>query len=193
MTTADSILPTKYGTFKVKVFKFKDDNKEHAALIKGNNFNNEVLVRIHSSCLTGDVFTSLRCDCYEQLRISLMKIGKAKSGVLIYLNQEGRGIGLVNKIQAYALQENGLDTVEANKHLGFTADPRSYKTAAQILKNLNIQKITLLTNNPDKIKQLEGFGITVFKTIPIEITPNSINYRYLNTKKIKMGHKLKLV
>ncbi|MCL5784208.1 MAG: GTP cyclohydrolase II [Patescibacteria group bacterium] len=193
MKVASASLPTKYGLFKILVFKSKKDNLEHVALVKGEDFKKEALVRIHSRCLTGDVFSSLRCDCHEQLQKSLQKIGKAKNGVLIYLNQEGRGIGLVNKIKAYALQEAGLDTVQANEQLGFTADTRSYEIAAQILKDLNIQKINLLTNNPDKINQLEALGITITKRIPLETIPNKIDKIYLMTKKNKFGHKLKLV
>lgn len=192
MTTASATLPTKYGLFTIKVFKSKD-NLEHVALVKGKDFKKEVLVRIHSSCLTGDVFWSLRCDCHEQLQESLTKIGQAKSGVLIYLNQEGRGIGLVNKIKAYALQENGLDTVEANQRLGLAIDSRSYQVAAEILKTLNIYNVNLLTNNPDKISQLKLHGITVKKCIPLEIIPHHINKNYLKTKKNKLGHKLNLV
>lgn len=193
MKIASATLPTKYGIFKLKVFKSKKDGLEHVALIKGNDFKKPVLVRIHSRCLTGDVFSSLRCDCRKQLIAGLTKISKAKNGVLIYLNQEGRGIGLANKIRAYALQEKGFDTVEANEQLGFAADPRSYEVAAKILKDLNICKINLLTNNPDKTSQLENFGVKVIKTIPIEIAPNSTNLEYLKTKKYKLGHKLKLV
>ncbi len=162
-------------------------------LVKGEKFNKPVLVRIHSQCLTGEVFNSLRCDCGAQLIKSLTLIGKAKSGVLIYLNQEGRSIGLINKIKAYALQEKGLDTVEANEQLGFAADPRSYESAAHILKDLNIKQIDLLTNNPEKINQLKKFGISIRAVIPLEITPNPVDLSYLITKKKKMGHKLKLV
>lgn len=190
---AAATLPTTFGIFKIIVYKSLEDNLEHVTLIKGKDHKSTPLVRIHSQCLTGEVFISLRCDCRNQLIESLSLIGKSKSGVLIYLNQEGRGIGLANKIKAYALQEKGLDTVEANEQLGFAADPRSYKVAAQILKNLNIPQIDLLTNNPDKINQLKKFGIKVRKSIPLEITPNPININYLKTKKYKMGHKLKLV
>lgn len=187
------MLPTSYGIFKIIIYKSSDDKLEHAVLIKGQNLTEPVLVRIHSRCLTGDVFSSLRCDCREQLIVGLTKIGKVKNGVLIYLSQEGRGIGLGNKIKAYALQEKGFDTVEANEQLGFAADPRSYKVAAQILKDLKIKQINLLTNNPDKVNQLNKLGIKVEKTIPLEITPNPIDISYLKTKKNKMGHKLKLV
>ncbi len=187
------MLPTTYGIFKIIIYRSLEDNLEHVVLIRDQNITEPALVRIHSQCLTGEVFTSQKCDCREQLMTGLTKISKAKNGVLIYLNQEGRGIGLANKIKAYALQENGLDTVEANEQLGFAADPRSYKVAAHILKDLNIQQITLLTNNPDKISQLKKFGIKVKRVIPLEIMSNPININYLKTKKNKMGHKLKLV
>lgn len=193
MRAALAVLPTKYGIFKIIIFKSKKDNLEHVALVKGENFRTEVLVRIHSQCLTGDTFSSLRCDCHEQLQQSLIKIGKAKNGVLIYLNQEGRGIGLTNKIKAYSLQEKGFDTISANKQLGLAVDLRNYKIAAQILKNLEISKISLLTNNPDKTNQLRAFGITISKCIPLETIPNKINQKYLKTKKNKLGHNLKLV
>ncbi|MBU1000858.1 GTP cyclohydrolase II [Patescibacteria group bacterium] len=190
---ASAALPTTYGVFQIRIYKSPEDGLEHVVLIKGKKIKEPILVRIHSECLTGEVFTSLRCDCRDQLIKSLTEISKAKSGILIYLNQEGRGIGLTNKIKAYALQENGLDTVEANEQLGFATDLRSFKVAAQILKKLKICKINILTNNPDKITQLENFGIQINKTIPLEIKPNLIDIRYLKTKKYKMGHKLKLV
>lgn len=190
---ASAALPTIYGIFQIIVYKSKKDNLEHVTLLYGNKFKEPVLVRIHSECLTGEVFGSLKCDCKDQLNASFKKISKAKSGVLIYLNQEGRGIGLTNKIKAYTLQEKGLDTVQANEQLGFAADLRSYKVAAQILLDLRICKIQLLTNNPDKIYQLEKFGVTVEKCIPLEITPSQEDLNYLKTKKYKMGHKLKLV
>lgn len=190
---ASAILPTTYGIFKIIIYRSLEDKLEHAVLVKGQNFTGPVLTRIHSQCLSGESFSSLRCDCKDQLIKSLTKIGKSKKGVLIYLSQEGRGIGLANKIKAYALQEKGLDTVEANEQLGFAADPRSYKAAAQILKDLKIQQITLLTNNPDKISQLKKFGIKVKQAVPLEITSNPISISYLKTKKHKMGHKLKLV
>lgn len=188
---ASAILPTIYGIFNIKVYTAA--KLEHVALLKGKNFKNPVLVRIHSRCLTGDVFSSLKCDCHEQLQESFTRIGRVKNGALIYLNQEGRGIGLVNKIKAYALQETGLDTIQANEQLGFTADPRSYKIAARILKDLGINEINLLTNNPDKAKQLKLYGIKVIKCIPLEIPPNKFSKNYLKTKKNKLGHKLKLV
>lgn len=191
--TTAATLPTKFGLFQIIVFKSKADNLEHVALVKRENFNQPVLVRIHSCCLTGDVFSSLRCDCHEQLQKSLQKIGQAENGVLIYLNQEGRGIGLVNKIKAYSLQEKGLDTVDANNTLGLPSDSRNYSAAAKILKDLNIKTINLLTNNPDKINQLTQYGITVKQRISLEINPNPNNQTYLKTKKNKLGHKLNLV
>lgn len=190
--TASAVLPTSYGIFKIIIYT-SPDKLEHVVLLKGSDFTNPVLTRIHSACLTGEVFSSLKCDCHDQLTISLKKISKSKNGVLIYLNQEGRSIGLVNKIKAYALQETGLDTVQANEQLGFSADARSYEAAAQILKDLNIRQILLLTNNPDKAGQLKNFGIIVKRCIPLEITPNQADRSYLKTKKYKLGHKLKLV
>lgn len=190
---ATANLPTTYGLFKIYVFKSRQDGLEHAALVKGQNLIHPVLARIHSSCLTGDTFSSTRCDCNKQLQKSLQKIGKARNGILIYLNQEGRGIGLVNKIKAYALQEEGLDTIDANNALGLPSDARDYNVAAEILKDLNIKTINLLTNNPDKINQLTKYGININKRIPLEITPKKTNRNYLKTKKNKFGHKLRLV
>lgn len=189
---ASANLPTSFGIFKIIVYQAKG-KEEHVALVKGVKLIEPVLVRIHSSCLTGEVFSSLKCDCKHQLNTSLKTIAKAKNGVLIYLHQEGRNIGLSNKIKAYALQETGLDTVQANEQLGFAADERDYLAAAQILKDLKISKIMLLTNNPDKTNQLKEHGIEIVKCLPLEITPNSHNLKYLKTKKIKLGHKLKLV
>ena len=189
---ASSVLPTAYGTFKISVYKSLSDNREHVVLLKGN-IKQPILVRIHSQCLTGDTFLSLKCDCREQLHKSLELINKAGSGVVLYLNQEGRGIGLSNKIKAYSLQDLGHDTIEANHALGLPADARDYKTAADILKHLGIKKINLLTNNSDKEKQLIAFGIHVNKCIPIESEPNGINDKYLVTKKNKLGHKLTTV
>lgn len=190
---AAATLPTSYGIFQIRIYKSLEDNLEHAVLLSNQKIKEPALVRIHSQCLTGEVFTSLRCDCRDQLRESLKKIAQTKNGILIYLNQEGRGIGLANKIKAYALQEKGFDTVQANEQLGFAADPRTYEVAAQILKDLDICQINLLTNNPDKISQMENFGITIKKIIPLEIAPNQIDTDYLRTKKYKLGHKLKLV
>ncbi len=192
MNTVLASLPTQYGIFKIKVYKAKD-GLEHVALIKGDDFEKEVLVRVHSRCLTGDVFSSLKCDCKDQLVTSLTEISKVKNGILIYLNQEGRGIGLTNKIKAYALQEKGMDTVDANNALGLPPDARDYQVAAKILKDLNIKTINLLTNNQSKIDQLTRYGITIKKRIPLEIAPRSASLSYLKTKKYRMGHKLKLV
>ena len=188
MKPASAILPTKYGLFKILIYK------SDAVLIMGNIKNQKpVLVRIHSLCLTGDSFYSLRCDCGWQLQTSMEKIQKAGRGIIIYLNQEGRGIGLNNKIKAYALQDKGLDTVDANHVLGLPTDTRDYSPAADILKDLHIQSINLLTNNPRKIDQLEKYGIAVRKRIPLEVTPNKNNKNYLKTKKEKLGHHLELV
>lgn len=190
---ASARLPTIYSTFQIIIYKSIKDKLEHSVLLKGKVSKRPTLVRVHSQCFTGDILSSLRCDCREQLVESLTKIGKARNGVLIYLNQEGRGIGLANKIKAYALQDKGYDTIEANKRLGFAPDARDYETAAAVLKDLNIQKIVLLSNNPDKARQLENYGIKVIKYISLEITPNKINKHYLKTKKDKLGHKLTLV
>lgn len=186
--TASSKLPTRYGNFTISVYKSIIDNKEHVALRLGDKLNSPVLTRIHSQCLTGDTLFSEKCDCGEQLRLSLKKINEKGEGILIYLNQEGRGIGLTNKIKAYALQEKGLDTVEANEALGLPVDGRDFKTAFEILNDLGIKQINLLTNNPEKISQLEKSGISVKNQIPISIKPNPVNKDYLLTKKIKLGH-----
>ncbi len=191
-TKSEATLPTKYGDFLIQIYK-EETGKEHSVLIKNLTQQNPVLVRIHSSCRTGDVFGSLRCDCGPQLDHALKYIEKNGSGLLLYLNQEGRGIGLFNKIKAYALQDQGLDTVEANERLGFAPDPRDYHIASAILEDLNVSKIELLTNNPDKEKQLAEYGITVTKRIPLEIAPNKFDKRYLKTKKEKLHHKLTLV
>ena len=190
--TAASTLPTKYGNFKLIIYKSVVDKKEHIALVKGK-ITNAIFLRIHSQCLTGDTLSSLRCDCGEQLRKSMKLINKFGSGVILYLNQEGRGIGLTNKIKAYALQDKGHDTVEANESLGFPIDARQYKIAVNILKDLGISKVNLLTNNPDKAKQLTGFGIEIVKTTSLEIKPNKVNKRYLTTKKRKLAHNLRFV
>lgn len=189
---ATSTLPTLYGTFQISVYRSIIDNREHTVLFKGN-VRQPLLTRIHSQCFTGDTLLSLRCDCRQQLHQSLDLISKAGSGVVLYLNQEGRGIGLVNKIKAYSLQDLGHDTVEANHTLGLPADARNYQVAADILKDLGIEKIRLLTNNPDKEKQLATFGIHVTKCIPIESQPNGVNTKYLMTKKRKLGHRLTTV
>jgi len=188
---ATANLPTLYGTFQAKVFTSDVDTYEHVALIKGNVDTDEpVLVRVHSSCLTGDVFASKRCDCGEQLHKAMARVEKAGRGVVLYMNQEGRGIGLGNKIKAYALQEQGLDTVEANEELGFAADLRDYGVGAQILANLGIKKMQLMTNNPKKIVALHGFNLEVIERVPIEVTPTEENVRYMETKAKKLGHLL---
>ncbi|MBI3115084.1 MAG: GTP cyclohydrolase II [Candidatus Kerfeldbacteria bacterium] len=189
---ATSTLPTIYGTFQISIYKSITDNREHAVLLKGNA-RQPLLTRVHSQCFTGDTLFSLRCDCKQQLHQSMKLINKAPSGVILYLDQEGRGIGLATKIKAYSLQDQGLDTVEANHKLGFPADARNYEVAAHILKDLGIKKINLLTNNPDKEKQLASFGISITKCIPIESQPNVANTKYLATKKHKLGHRLRRV
>lgn len=182
-------LPTQFGDFEILGYSSILDHKEHVAIIKGLDCSDKApLVRIHSSCLTGDIFHSKRCDCGEQLEKSLIEIEKAGCGVLIYLNQEGRDIGLINKLKAYKLQQQNVDTVEANHQLGFATDLREYVLAAQILKDLNINKIRLITNNPNKIQSLENYGIAIVERIYIPSTIYPENERYLQTKKSKMGH-----
>lgn len=189
---ATSKLPTKYGLFKIIIYKSLNNNREHAVLTLGK-IRNVVLTRIHSQCLTGDTFGSLRCDCGAQLRKSMNAIAKNGAGVILYLNQEGRGIGLTNKIKAYALQDIGYDTVEANEALGFPSDLRNYEIAADILKDLGVAKINLLTNNPDKKDQLAKYGIKIYKRVALEIKPNKVDLNYLKVKKRKMRHQLKYV
>jgi len=184
-------LPTSYGDFSAVSFREKLTGKHHVALVKGDVEGEEnVLVRVHSECLTGDVFHSLRCDCGEQLEQALRRIASEERGVLLYMAQEGRGIGLLNKLRAYELQENGLDTVEANLELGFQPDMRDYGIGNQILAMLGLSTIRILTNNPKKIVGIEGFGITVVEQLPIEIEPVPENLRYLATKRAKLGHRL---
>ncbi len=184
-------LPTAYGEFTAVAFREKLTGKHHVALVKGDvDGAEDVLVRAHSECLTGDVFHSLRCDCGEQLTQALAQIGAEERGVLLYLAQEGRGIGLLPKLKAYELQEDGLDTVEANLELGFPADARDYGIGNQILADLGLSTIRILTNNPKKLTGIEGFGLTVVEQIPIEVTPNAENARYLSTKRDKLGHRL---
>ena len=186
-------LPTRYGHFHLIPFRQKSNGLEHMALIKGEWKEDEpVLVRVHSSCATGDILGSMRCDCGEQLHRSLEMIEKEGRGVLIYMQQEGRGIGLMNKIAAYKLQEEGLDTVEANVHLGFKPDERDYGCGAQMLRMLGIHKMRLMTNNPTKRVGLEAYGLEIVENVPIEITPNEYDYRYLKTKQERMGHELHL-
>lgn len=184
-------MPTAYGHFRIIPFRQKSNGLEHIALVKGEwNDDEPVLVRMHSSCATGDIFGSQRCDCGEQLHKSMQLIDKAGKGAIVYLIQEGRGIGLMNKIAAYKLQEEGMDTVDANIHLGFDPDLRDYGVGAQILREIGISKIRLLTNNPVKRVGLEGYGLEIVENVAIEITPNIYNERYLHTKKERMGHTL---
>ena len=186
-------LPTRYGHFQLIPFRQKSNGLEHMALIKGEWKEDEpVLVRVHSSCATGDILGSMRCDCGEQLHRSLEMIENEGKGVLIYMQQEGRGIGLMNKIAAYKLQEEGLDTVDANVHLGFKPDERDYGCGAQMLRLLGIHKMRLMTNNPTKRVGLEAYGLEIVENVPIEITPNEYDYRYLKTKQERMGHELHL-
>ncbi len=185
-------LPTQFGNFKIIPFRQKSNGLEHVALIKGEwEADEPILARVHSSCMTGDIFGSLRCECGEQLHKAMELIEKEGKGVIVYIQQEGRGIGLLNKIAAYKLQDQGLDTIEANIHLGFNADERDYGVGAQILRDLGVTKMKLLTNNPVKRVGLEGFGLEVVKILPVEIKPNKHNQRYLKTKRDKMGHDLK--
>ncbi len=190
-SVAEANIPSLFGEFRIKVFENTVDGKEHVALVKGKWEEDEpILVRVHSECLTGDVFASMRCDCGDQLHNAMAMIEKAGKGVILYMRQEGRGIGLVNKVKAYALQEQGLDTVEANVELGFKPDARDYGIGAQILMSLGVKKMRLMTNNPTKRVGLESYGIQVTELVAIEVEPNNVNKKYLETKKNKMGHLL---
>ncbi len=185
-------MPTKYGNFNLIPYKQISNSLEHSALIKGTwDKDEEILVRVHSSCVTGDIFGSKRCDCGEQLQEAMKMIEKEGKGLILYMNQEGRGIGYFNKIKTYKLQEEGYDTVEANHKLGFDDDERDYGVGAQILRDLGVSKIRLLTNNPVKRAGLEGYGLSIVQTVPIEIKTNPHNHFYMQTKKSKMGHNLK--
>ena len=186
-------LPTLFGEFTLIGYRSLVENRIHLALLKGEVEGREnVVVRVHSQCLTGDVFKSLRCDCGQQLDVALRIISGEPRGVLLYLNQEGRAIGLLNKLRAYQLQDEGMDTVEANEQLGFPPDLRDYGIGAQILADLGLHRIRLLTNNPRKIVGLKGYGLEVVERIPLEVKPNEINRRYLETKQKKLGHMLHL-
>jgi len=184
-------MPTKYGDFQLIAFLEKTTQNEHLALIKGEWQKDEpVLVRVHSSCFTGDILGSLRCDCGDQLHAAMQLVNDEGKGAILYMSQEGRGIGLVNKLKAYKLQENGMDTVEANLHLGFPMDKRDYGIGAQILRYLNITKLRLMSNNPKKRAGLLGYGLQIVETVPIEVKPNSHNEKYLFTKRDKLGHEI---
>ncbi|MBW2158105.1 MAG: GTP cyclohydrolase II, partial [Deltaproteobacteria bacterium] len=189
---AETVIPTSIaGEFKAVVYENAVDDLLHIAMVKGNiDPEKPVLVRVHSECLTGDIFASLRCDCGDQLQTAMEMIDQENAGVLLYIRQEGRGIGLVNKIKAYALQDQGLDTVEANERLGFKPDLRNYGIGAQILVDLGVKKMRLLTNNPKKMVGLEGYGLSLIEQIEIETEPNEYNRNYLECKKLKMGHLL---
>ncbi len=193
LRVAEARLPTRFGDFLAIAYRSAIDPDEHVALVKGDlNGDKPVLVRVHSECLTGDVFHSMRCDCGEQIDLAMKAIADEGRGIFLYMRQEGRGIGLHNKIRAYALQDQGLDTVEANEALGFGSDLRDYGIGAQILADLGVRKIRLLTNNPRKVIGLEGYGLQVVETVPIICKPNPQNVKYLETKRKKMGHLIKL-
>jgi len=188
--TSSANLPTRYGEFKALGYKSIYEDDEHVALVKGKINSDPTLVRVHSECLSGDFLGSLRCDCGDQASAALESIGKENTGVFLYMKQEGRGIGLHNKLKAYGLQDNGADTVEANEMLGFPADLRHYGVGAQILADIGLKKIRLLTNNPKKVVGLSSYGIEIVETVPINVEPNPINEAYLRTKKNKLGHKI---
>lgn len=191
---ASPVLPTEYGDFRVYAYKSDITGEEHVALVKGEiQESDEVLVRVHSSCLTGDVFHSTRCDCGDQLARAFSLIAAEGKGVVLYLLQEGRGIGLVNKLRAYELQDQGADTIEANAKLGFAPDIRDYGTGSQILRDLGVRRIRLMTNNPAKYVAIEGFGLQIVERVPLEIAPSETTQKYLETKKKKLGHILELV
>ena len=191
---ASPLLPTRYGNFTAYVFRSKVTSEEHIALVNGKVATDEpVLVRVHSQCLTGDVFGSARCDCGAQLETALERIAAEKRGVLLYLLQEGRGIGLANKLRAYELQDAGADTVEANQRLGFRPDQREYGVGAQILRELGVRRMRLMTNNPSKYVALGGYGLEIVERVPLEVPPTEHTRKYLEAKKHKMGHLLKMV
>jgi 3,4-dihydroxy 2-butanone 4-phosphate synthase/GTP cyclohydrolase II len=191
---ASPILPTEYGEFRVHAYRSDITGEEHVALVMGEiHEDDEVLVRVHSSCLTGDVFHSSRCDCGDQLERAFERVAKEGRGVVLYLLQEGRGIGLVNKLKAYELQDDGADTIEANAKLGFAPDIRDYGTGSQILRDLGVRKIRLMTNNPAKFVAIEGFGLEIVERVPLEIAPSQTTRKYLEAKKKKLGHILELV
>ena len=184
---AQARVPTEHGTFTMKLFKEEPSGLEHVALVMGE-VQGSALVRVHSECMTGDVFGSLRCDCGPQLHFALDEIGKQGSGVVLYLRQEGRGIGLINKLKAYALQDEGLDTVEANLRLGFPADLRNFEVAAQMLSQLGVDSVRLMTNNPRKVATLEKHGVKVVERVPVRSQSQAENHHYLATKALKLGH-----
>jgi 3,4-dihydroxy 2-butanone 4-phosphate synthase / GTP cyclohydrolase II len=184
-------MPTQYGHFKLIAFQEKASSNEHLALIKGSwKADEPVMVRVHSSCFTGDILGSLRCDCGEQLHQAMKMVEEQGAGVILYMSQEGRGIGLLNKLKAYRLQEEGMDTVEANLHLGFQTDQRDYGVGAQILRHLGVSKIRLLTNNPKKRVGLIGYGLEIVDNLPLHVEPNPHNEKYLETKRDKLGHEI---